>query len=150
MVLYISALGFLNIPYLSPPSGSCPPRFAPRPQPAPSLRSCPGASLGGLRSGDFAPSLFAALEISRALRALLRRGKPPATPVAPSPLNSLRAFNPSSLSGAVALIQPSSGEQRRGRCPPVGGLGSLALHRFVGSRWSLIKRESATRKARQG
>lgn len=57
MVFYISAPVLLNIPYLSPPSGSCPPRFAPRPQPAPSLRSGPGASLGGQRSGDFAPSL---------------------------------------------------------------------------------------------
>ena len=47
MVFNIYALVILNIPYPSPPSGACPPRFAPRPRPAPSLRSGPGASLGG-------------------------------------------------------------------------------------------------------
>ena len=89
MVFYISAPVLLNIPYLSPPSGSCPPRFAPRPQPAPSLCSGPGASLGGQRSGDFAPSLSCyAIEkthsICAPVRHHLRSGPPPfALPSAP-------------------------------------------------------------------
>ena len=56
MGLYISAPWLLNIPYPSPPSGSCPPRSAPRPKPAPALGAGQGAERGGQWSGAIAPA----------------------------------------------------------------------------------------------
>ena len=114
MVFYISAPVLLNIPYLSPPSGSCPPRFAPRPQPAPSLCSGPGASLGGQRSGDFAPSLSCyAIEKTHSICAPVRhhlRSRPP-----PFALRS-----PS----ICAPVRP----HLRSRPPPVVGAGASGFH----------------------
>ena len=56
MVFHICAPVLLSIPYPSPPSGSCPPRSAPRPKPAPALSAGPGAERGGHWSGAIAPA----------------------------------------------------------------------------------------------
>ena len=67
----------------------------------------------------------------------------PLQAVAPSPLNSLRSVSPLMFRRSVALIQLGRGRTLLRRVRPCPGWGSLALSRFMGSRWSPKKRESA-------
>ena len=146
MVFYISAPVLLNIPYLSPPSGSCPPRFAPRPQPAPSLRSGPGASLGGQRSGDFAPSLSCyALEKAKPqhhhncapVRHHLRSGPPPCALRSPSSRRGRRVglslSRRATLRVADGRPDPACHRARVPAAPPPDDTLGLPFARPVGS-----------------
>ena len=138
------SLGGLSIPYLSPPSGSCPLRFAPpRPRPAlrfaePWRRFASGAGwrlVNALRSPSINSLPFKQVTTICA--------PVPLQTVAPSPLISLRSYNPCPWRWSVAMIQRVIRRTLLRRARLMTRWGSLAFSQVFRSLRSLHTCENA-------